>query len=414
MADSIHDQWPQATDEWATVCAQFLAAWVTVFNSYNVNSYYAAFAACIGYLSRMVEDSTVMSGDMITHIAQTGQDSTRGTIQNFRNINEHVLPQWGKLAAAYAEARAFAWADHEATNREAADKTEATARALADSQEAATRLAADQLEFAGRTTGDNNSREQAAALVAAEAVQRGIGDADTRQQTAAAIKALSDQLTTQIDNVLKYAQSIPGLIDTRAASGYDPTLRTRVSLLNKLLDTVVAHEPLVADLVSKLATFIVDLAGVEDPVVKIAAQIILKQVIDKLGINTALGAMLNDLVGSIFGSGQPKTLTDIMADIGNRLDSLESGQAELSPLAPEADQLHEMGTLIFDAALLGYFVAAVADPVATANDTVAVFSPITDPLLAPVRALLGMPLCPPWVTSSVKDRSLSSCLSGAC
>lgn len=390
MADSIHDQWPTATTEWQQVTAQFLAAWVGVFAAYNVNSDYAFFAAAIGYLARMHQDATVMAGDMITHIAQTGQDSTRGTIQNFRNLQAHVLPQWGALAAAYAQAMAI----HYALNAEkyADDRVavEATNRGLADAQEAALRLAADTLEFQGRTTGDNNSREQAAALVAAEAVQRGIGDADTRQQTAAAIKALSDQLTVQIDNVLKYAQSIPGTIDTRAANGYDPTLRTRANLLNKLLDTAVAHEPLVADLVSKLATFIIDLAGIEDPIVRIAAQLILKQVIDKLGINTALGAMINDLVGSIFGGGQPKTLQDIMADIGSRLDSLEEGQAELSPLAPEADQLHEMGTLIFDAALLAYFSAAVADPVATANDTVAVFAPVTDPLLAPIRALLGM------------------------
>jgi hypothetical protein len=79
-----------------------------------------------------------------------------------------------------------------------------------------------------------------------------------------------------------------------------------------------------------------------------------------------------------------------MADIGNRLDSLESNQSELAPLAPEADNLHEMGTLIFDAALLAYLAAAVAAPQATADDTVAVFAAITDPLLAPIRAMLGM------------------------
>jgi uncharacterized protein YggT (Ycf19 family) len=47
--------------------------------------------------------------------------------------------------------------------------------------------------------------------------------------------------------------------------------------------------------------------------------------------------------------------------------------------------------VLFDVALLSYFAAAVADPVATANDTVDVLAPVTGPLLAPVRALLGMP-----------------------
>lgn len=390
MADSIHDQWNTATDEWPRVAAQFQAAWVSIYADYDVNSFYAAFAAGIGYLSRLHMDSTVMAGDMITHLAQSDVDNMRGVIQNFQNLQRHVLPQWGAVAAQYADDRAVLRQHQLATQVQAWIATEATARALADSQEAAARLAADQLEAQQRGLGDDHSRQQAAALVQAEATQRGIGDADSRQQAAAGIKALSDQLTKQIADVLKYAQSIPGTIDDRAAAGYDPTLRARGDLISKLLDTVVAHNPAVRDLVTNLAKFAIDLAGIEDPVLKIAAQLVLKQVIDHLGVDSALTAMLNDLLGGILGGGDPKTLQAIMADIGNRLDALEKGQAELSPLAPEADNLHEMGTLIFDAALLGYFVAAVADPVATANDTVDVLETVTGPLLAPVRALLGM------------------------
>src|SRR5882762_2537166 len=206
---------------------------------------------------------------------------------------------------------------------------EATGRSLGDQhtrEQAAAGILAEALE---RGAGDAHSREQAAALVAAEAVQRGVGDANTREQAAAGIKALEVQLTAQIDSVLKYAQTIPGLIDTRAANGYDPTLRARGGALQKLLDTVVAHDPLAASLVSRLATFIIDLAGVEDPVVRIAAQLILKQVIDRFGVDTALHAMLGDLVGSILGGGQPKTLQAIMGDVGNRLDALEAGEAAL-------------------------------------------------------------------------------------
>jgi hypothetical protein len=390
MADSIHDQWNTATDEWPRVAAQFQAAWVSIYADYDVNSFYAAYSAGIGYLSRLHMDSTVMAGDMITHLAQTDVDNMRGVIQNFQNLQRHVLPQWGAVAAQYADDRAVLRQHQLATQTQAWIATEATARALADSQEAAARLAADQLEAQQRGLGDDHSRQQAAALVQAEATQRGIGDADSRQQAAAGIKALSDQLTKQIADVLKYAQSIPGTIDDRAAAGYDPTLRARGDLISKLLDTVVAHNPAVRDLVTNLAKFAIDLAGIEDPVLKIAAQLVLKQVIDHLGVDSALTAMLNDLLGGILGGGDPKTLQTIMADIGNRLDALEKGQAELSPLAPEADNLHEMGTLIFDAALLAYFAAAVADPVATANDTVDVLETVTGPLLAPVRALLGM------------------------
>lgn len=391
MADSIHDQWNTATDEWPRVAAQFQAAWVSIYADYDVNSFYAAFAAGIGYLSRLHMDSSVMAGDMITHLAQSDVDNMRGVIQNFQNLQRHVLPQWGALAAAYAEARAYAWAAHEAANRTAADQLEAQQRALGDEhsrQQAAALVAAEAL---ARAAGDDHTRQQLAAAILAEATARTAGDDHTRQQMAAAIKALSDQLTKQISDVLKYAQSIPGTIDQRAAAGYDPTLRARGGLIQKLLDTVVAHDPAVASLVTNLAKFAIDLAGIEDPVLKIAAQFVLKQVIDHLGLNTALQAMLNDLLGGILGGGQPKTLQDIMADIGNRLDALESTTAELSPLAPEADNLHEMGTLVFDAFLLAYLADATLNPVGAAADTDTVFATITDPLLAPIRAMLGMP-----------------------
>ena len=307
-----------------------------------------------------------------------------------RSIGDaHSREQAAAGIAAEAQSRADG-DDHTRQQLAAAIAQEIADRTAGDDHTRQQLAAAIAQEVTDRTAGDDHTRQQLAAGLAQEAQQRGIGDADSRQQAAAGIKALDDQLTAQIANVLKYAQSIPGTIDNRAAAGYDPTLKGRADLVSRLLDTVVAHDPAVAGLVSNLARFAVDLAGIDDPVAKIAAQLVLKQVIDRLGLNTALQQILGDLLGSIIGGGQPKTLTDIMGDVGNRLDALERGQAELSPLAPEADDLHEMGTLIFDAALLGYFAAAVADPKATADDTVAVFAPVTDPLLAPVRALLGM------------------------
>ena len=302
----------------------------------------------------------------------------------------HSREQAAAGDATEAQQRA-AGDDHTREQLAAAILLEQTQRAIGDADTRQQLAAAILLEQTGRIAGDDHTREQLAAQILLEQTQRAIGDANSRQQAAAGIKALDDQLTAQIQAVLKYAQSVPGLIDNRAASGYDPTLRARATLLTRLLDTVVAHDPAIASLVSNLAKYAVDLAGIDDPVLRIAAQLLLKQVIDRLGVGTALQAMLSDLLGGIIGGGQPKTLTAIMGDVGNRLDALESGQAELAPLAPEADNLHEMGTLIFDAGLLAYLAAAVAAPVATADDTVAVFAPVTDPLLTPIRVMLGMP-----------------------
>ena len=304
--------------------------------------------------------------------------------------DSHTREQMAAAIGAEASAR-IEGINHSREQAAALVAAEASARIEAINHTREQEAADMAAEVNARIEGIDHTREQAAAALAAEVNARIEAIDHTREQAAAALKALDTRLTADISAVLKYAQSLPGLIDTRAANGYDPTLRARQNTLSKLLDTVVAHEPLIAGLVSRLAVFIVDLAGVEDPLVRIAAQLILKQVIDRLGLDTALGAMLNDLAGSIIGGGQPKTLTTIMGDIGNRLDALESSTAELAPLAPEADQLHEMGTLIFDASLLAYFAAAVVAPVATATDTVDVFSSVTAPLLTPVRGLLGMP-----------------------
>jgi len=387
---SIHDQWPEAVSEWPTVAANFNAAWITVFNSYNVNTYYAAFAAAICYLSRMHEDTAVMAGDMITHLAQTGQDSTRGLVQNFQHLDREVLPAWGALAASYTDQEVSHEAADRVANINSVHQTIDAEIGSAISDDILRWTTAIAQEAALRNAGDLAEANARIAADAAEVNSRIEAINNTREQAAAGIAQLNTVLSAQINAVLTYAQSLPGLIDNRAAAGYDPTLAARSSLLTKLLDTVVAHNPAVADLVSNLAQFAVDLAGIDDPVLEVAANVVLKQVIDKIGVDTALQAMLSDLLGGLFGGGQPKTLQSIMGDIGNRLDALEDGQAQLSPLAPEADDLHEMGTIIFDAALLAYFAAAVGDPVATANDTVDVLAPITGPLLAPIRALLGM------------------------
>lgn len=304
--------------------------------------------------------------------------------------DQHSREQAAAATAAEVNARIEA-VNHTREQMVALLAVEAAARSIGDAHSREQAVALVAAEALARGLGDAHSREQAVALVAAEAAQRSLGDQHSREQAAAGIAALDKVLTAELNTVLKYAQSIPSAIDARAAAGYDPTLRSRGGLVSRIIDTVAAHDPAVAGLVGDLAKYAVDLAGIEDPVLRIAAQLVLKQVIGRLGLDTALHAMVSDLIGSIIGTGPPKTLQAVTADIGNRLDNLESTAAELAPLAPEADQLHELGTVVFDAALLGYFTAAVLDPQATANDTAAVFAPVTGPLFGPVRALLGMP-----------------------
>lgn len=390
MADSIHDQWPTATDEWSLMAANFLQAWISAYDAIDVNPNFAAVVACIGFLARMVQDSTVMAGNMITQVADTGGTNTRGLVQNFQNLERHVFPQWGAVAAAYATSTATQLVAGEAQQRITAEDTEAQQRALGDDHSREQAAAAVLLESQLRAFADAAADQKFTALINAEAVARGIGDTNSREQAAAALAAAVNQLSASIATVLKYAQALPGLIDQRAAAGYDPTLANRAGLLQKLIDTAVAHDPAISGLVSQLARYIVDLAAIDDPLIRIAAQLVVKQIIDKFGLDTALNTMLTDLLSQVFGDGPPKTLQQVTADIGSRLAALESSVAALSPLDDEADQLHELGGLAFNAALVGFAAAAVADPVDAANGTVLALEPVTGPLLAPLRALLGM------------------------
>lgn len=343
-----------------------------------------------GQLESLVELEAELSAGRINDAIRVLTEAEHWSVDNFRTVTEVITPnQVARGVAGETTARIEA-VNHtrEQDAALAAGEVKARIEAINHTREQAT--AALAAEVTARIEAIDHTRQQVAAAVAQEATARTLGDQHSREQAAAAVKALDQQLTAQIQSVLKYAQSLPGLIDSRAANGYDPTLRARGGLLQRLLDTVVAHDPAIAGLVSDLAKAIIDLAGIEDPILKLTATVLLKQVIDRLGINSTLQAMLNDLLGGIIGGGQPKTLTAVVADIGNRLDALESGQASLSPLAPEADILHTLGTLAFDAGMLAYLAAAVGDPVATANDTVDVLTPVTSPLLAPVRAMLGV------------------------
>jgi|SRR5690348_1384162 len=363
----------------------FGAGSTSAFNTFRSQTVQA-----FGQLESLVELEAELSAGRINDAIRVLTEAEHWSFDNFRTVTGVITPnQIARTAAGLTTARIEA-VNHTREQAAAALAGEVKARveAVNHTREQAAALVAG--EAKARIEAIDHTRQQVAAAIAQEATARTLGDQHSREQAAAAVKALDQRLTAQIQQVLEYAQSLPGLIDTRAANGYDPTLRARAGLLQRLLDTVTAHDPAIAGLVSDLAKLAVELAGIDDPLLKITATVLLKQVIDRLGVDSALQAMLGDLLGGIIGGGQPKTLTAVVADIGNRLDALESGQANLSPLAPEADILHTLGTLTFDAAMLAYLAAAVGDPVATANDTVGTLAPVTSPLLAPIRAMLGV------------------------
>jgi hypothetical protein len=391
MGNPISDLWGAAVAEWHAVTRGYVAEWQDMYDTVTLFDWRPKVNAAFTYLAKIIQDATILAATSNADTVGIGRDTSglhRNALVFLRNS---YVPRWADNAR------------NEAINYGAAQLLISVRvlerRLRSEHAEMVLRVLREQL---GREVADDREHADMVTRVAQEANTRALADqhldqvltariAAAKAQVLAVVDQVRQQLAAQIAQVLKYAQSIPGLVDQEAAAGYDPTLKDRAGGLQKLLDVVVAHDPLIADVVKQLAGWLVDLAEVDNPLLRIAAQLVLKQLVDRLGLNTALGALLNDVLGPVLGGGRPKTLTAVTAQIGKRLNASDDGLAQLAPLAPEADQLREMGTLAFDAALLGYLAAAIADPVAAADDTATALDTVAGPLLAPLRGLLGVP-----------------------
>lgn len=390
MGNPIDDMAGLATGLWRRVAGKFAAEWHYMYNFYYESNFATAIIDAFTDLAVAFEYESVLAAVSDRDNVQIGRDAAWGTIENFRHLAWPVLPRWGVLAAQWADRvalnrarQAIAYAHAQVTAEHAAMERRVLQEELARLVEVADVWARLHTEIAI----ERNDRILEVAAVRAQLTAL---IAQTRQQILAFVDQVRAQLTQQIAQLSAYAHSIPGLVDQAAASGYDPTLSAHATTLTRLFDTAVAHDPLIAGVVGRLAGWLVDLAEVDNPLIRIAAQLILKEIINRFGLDTALGKLLGGLLGPVLGGGKPKTLAAVTAQIGGRLNGTEDGLAALAPLAPEADALHEMGTLAFDAALLGYLAAAVAAPVTAADDTAAALDSVVTPLLAPVRALLGV------------------------
>lgn len=391
MSNPLDDVVTLAVGLWRRTADKFAAEWSYMYNFYYQDNFSTAIIDAFTDLSVTFEYASALAAVSDGDNVQIGADASWGTIENFRHLAWPVLPRWGLLAAE--------WANRQALFR--ALQAEKYTRTLVDREHKAMelRVLREELErlvevadvWARLHTEIAIERNDRILEVAAVRAQLTALIAKTRADLLAFINKVAAQLAAQIAELSKYAHSLPGLVDQEAVNGYNPTLRARASTLQRLIDTLAAHDPFIAGVIKDLAGFLIDLAEVDNPILRLAAQFVLRQVIDHLGLDTALRDLAGELLGGILGSGPPKTLTGVTAAIGDRLNAVEESVSVLSPLAGEADDLHEMGTLAFDAALLGYLVTGVTNPRAWADDTNAVLHVTVDPLLDPLLRLLGAP-----------------------
>ena len=180
------------------------------------------------------------------------------------------------------------------------------------------------------------------------------------------------QATLALGKARRYTDAQVTLLNKTVSDAYDGTRQSQATGISKALDVIVAYTPEIKAVVGELAKLILDFAEIDNPVARIAGTLLLKQVVDHIGIDTAVGAFVNDIVSQFLGGPAPRSMAAVVVDVGNRLDTLESqwqvfmgnGGTEVEELG---DDLHEMHSPVFAAIVLGVITAQILDPVSTAR-----------------------------------------------
>lgn len=169
-------------------------------------------------------------------------------------------------------------------------------------------------------------------------------------------------------------------VQREAASAYKAATPAQTSLIGKLAGDLASRDPLVKDLVGRLIGGAVDLAEIDNPLLRIALPFVMKEIINRLGIDKPIGILLDDLLAPLLGSGQPKNLHAVILAICQRLTALEGQWATfMGDGGPEilqaGEQWRDITSLAADAGLLAFFGVMVADPQSWANDMATVAGP---------------------------------------
>lgn len=221
---------------------------------------------------------------------------------------------------------------------------------------------------------------------------------DIARERAARIKADNDirKWAQQIfNNLWAYARSILPTVDKEAADGYNSQRPAQASNLAQALTDLAVDNPEVRAMVGRLAGLVIDLAEVDDPLLRITATFLLKQVIDRLGADKLAGGLIDGLLGLFLGGAPPKTLQAVVAALAGRLDATEQQWAQF--YANGGDDLERFGTELrqtasplFLGAMAAFVTGAVLDPAGAAAATAAGVEPAAQAVMAPLVALLGV------------------------
>lgn len=210
----------------------------------------------------------------------------------------------------------------------------------------------------------------------------------------AAITQLRQYILKIIAKLQAQVNAIIPTVNKSAASGYNSARPDQSDIITTALDDILKDNPAVRDLIGKLVSVVLDLATIDDPLARLAANLILTQVIDRLGVDKLAGGLISDLLGAFLGMGPPQTLQDVTTQTAQRLAAGErqwqqfyaNGGNDIENLG---SQMRESANPVFTLAMAAFFGAAVVDPAGTATVTDAAVTPAVEVIAAPIIDALG-------------------------
>jgi hypothetical protein len=171
----------------------------------------------------------------------------------------------------------------------------------------------------------------------------------------------AEALARQWDRALHY------LIEAEATAGYRQGGQGQESPVQAVLTYVAGHDPLVRDLISKVATGALDLASVDDPFARLILGHLMTAVIGRLGVDKLAGRFAGDLLAPWLGDPRPRGIKAVTAALTARVGTVEREWAQFygnggADVEQAGSQWADLTSPLTDLGLVAFFGAAVADP----------------------------------------------------
>lgn len=192
---------------------------------------------------------------------------------------------------------------------------------------------------------------------------------------------------------LALVRAVHQAIENEAASGYEVDQHERLSVVQRILDDLATRNPAVRGLVATLVRGVIDLAGIENPLARLALGVVLSRIVTQLGVDRAAGDLVSRLLGPLIADNHPKDLHDVIKDICDRLTGLEDQWADFMVhggpgVMAAGDDWKRITGLVADGAMLVMFAQMTTDPTGWAREVASTLGAVANDAIIGTEQLI--------------------------